>query len=77
MSIHLSQPAASTSNTRMTEALIIIDKLVCDNHPVWEVRMRALLISKGYWKIKLIGPNETDCKTMDTVQSEQILALVV
>lgn len=35
----------------ITAAVRLIDKLSANNYAVWQARMKALLVSKGSWKV--------------------------
>lgn len=59
----------------MTEALWYIDGLTGDDYPVWVVRMKALLISKGLWH--LANPTTEEKEIDDRQISEQALALII
>ena len=63
-----------------TVSLKIFDKLNGENFAVWKVRMRALLVSKGLWKVTEPSADaevSAELSESDIGKSEQALALMV
>lgn len=60
----------------MSDSLDLVELLTGDNHPVWEVTMRALFIHKGFGKVTIRIAGEDDEST-DCSKSEQALSMLI
>lgn len=52
-----------------------MERLTENNYPVWEVRMRAMLVSKELWSIT--DPNGEDNESIDSLKSGKAFSMII
>ena len=60
-----------------TVSLTIFEKLNGENYAIWKIRMKAVLVSKGLWKVTDSAHSDAELSESDQGKPEQALALIV